>query len=106
MPQEEHSMKLEERLTGTTDPTLSGGFLHIKSNGRVIGTITVPAFDLDADNYYESLKENEDEFDDSGITYSIEVRSSNKGVDWTLKIDPSENEDLINSIEYQFDEDY
>ncbi|MBF4258568.1 hypothetical protein [Vibrio anguillarum] len=87
-------------------PPISGGYLLVYKGGVELSVISVPSPNFIADRYRDSVSENYDSFeDDDGNDYSINVCSSNVGVDWTLEVstDDPKLESVI-KVEYHANE--
>jgi len=68
-------------------PPLSGGYLIISIDGQEFRIVSVPSPVLVADRYRDSVSENYDTVEDSeGNEFSINVWSSNVGVDWQIDV--------------------
>ncbi len=91
-------------------PPISGGYLVINIDGGEFHIVSVPSPILIADRHRDSISENYDKIEDTdGNEFSINVWSSNVGVDWAIDVtaaDSEKNEELrarIN-VEYQANE--
>ncbi len=86
-------------------PPVSGGYLIIKKDKQTFHVVTVPSPNLYADRYKDSISENDDTFeDDTSNEFTMNVWSSNVGVDWQLDIALSKNDDSLSeriSVEYR-----
>jgi len=68
-------------------PPISGGYLIINLDGNELHIVSVPSPVLGADRHRDSVSENFDTIeDDDGNNYSINVWSSNVGVDWQIDV--------------------
>jgi len=88
-----------------TLPPLSGGYISIIKDGKEIHIASVPSFVLGADRYRDSVSENDDEFeDDEGNEFSINIWSSNVGVEWELNLSAKNGNDkaLANRIKTEY----
>tara|TARA_R110002167_G_scaffold2284_3_gene11692 strand:- start:1501 stop:1812 length:312 start_codon:yes stop_codon:yes gene_type:complete len=71
-------------------PPVSGGYLIINLDGNEFHIVSVPSPILGADRHRDSVSENYDSVEDSdGNQYSINVWSSNVGVDWQIDVNTS-----------------
>ena len=88
-------------------PSVSGGYLLISLDGQELATVGVPSPRYE-DRYSDSVVENDDEFDDEeGNRYSVNVYSSNVGVDWVVSVSNEGNDADIKKrikVEYQANE--
>jgi hypothetical protein len=88
-------------------PPISGGYLIINIDGREFHIVSVPSPVLGADRHRDSVSENYDIVEDcDGNEFSVNVWSSNVGVDWQIDVtaaDNEKNEELREriSVEYQ-----
>lgn len=86
--------------------SISGGYLFVTLDGNELATISVPS-PVFADNYRNSISENDDEFQDEyNNHYIATVRSSSAGVDWKITVTASRPEDEAElmdriNVEYQ-----
>ncbi|MCD6186230.1 MAG: hypothetical protein J7K84_10700 [Deltaproteobacteria bacterium] len=93
---------LEKYLSGTDAlPALNGGYLYIYKNKKLLHIASIPSPNLLGDNYRQSLVENDEYFsDEDGNEFTIDILSSNVGVDWHLTFYP-DDENIIKSIRYK-----
>ncbi len=88
-------------------PSGSGGYLYISLDGHEVATVSVPSPAYE-DRYRDSVVENGDDFEDyEGNHYSVNVFSSNVGVDWTISVSTEQNDSDVKDriqVEYQANE--
>ncbi len=72
-------------------PPVSGGYLIISLDGKEFYIVSVPSPVLRADRSRDSVAENYDTVKDpDGNEFSINVWSSNVGVDWEIDVKASD----------------
>jgi hypothetical protein len=86
-------------------PPVSGGYLIVEKDGKELHIVSVPSPNLYADRHSDSVSQNDDTFEDEqGNVFTMDVCSSNVGVDWTLGIESVDRDDSLLvrvSVEYQ-----
>ncbi|CAN2049205.1 conserved hypothetical protein [Candidatus Magnetomoraceae bacterium gMMP-13] len=95
-------IELEEHLSGANaEIALNGGYLYIYKDDKLLHIASIPSPNLLADNFSQSVVENNEDFnDDNGNEFTIDILSSKVGVDWNLTSYP-DDENIIKNIQYK-----
>ncbi|HEO66104.1 MAG TPA: hypothetical protein ENI73_09585 [Spirochaetes bacterium] len=101
-------MEKYDHLRGGDSPALNGGYIYIYKNGIELHIVSVPSPNLLGERHSDTLVDNYEDFEDGeGNEYSIDIFSSNIGVDWELEVipkNPAEEDQLIESLTLKYEE--
>jgi len=89
-----------------TLPAINGAYLYLYKMDKILGIVSIPSPNLMADNYRDSIVENNDVLvDENGNEFEIKIISSKYGIDWEFVRYPNDKNILNNlRIEVKYNE--